>query len=120
MLTTKQLFSRRRSRNRAAIAKVSAGRPRLSVHRSGKNIYAQVIDDKRGVTIASASSLEKELRSSLKSGANVEAASAVGKLVAERATKQGVSSVVFDRGGFIYHGRVRALADAAREAGLEF
>ena len=120
MLTSKQLFSRRRSRNRTALAKVSAGRPRLSVHRSGKNIYAQIIDDKRGVTIASASTLEKDLRGSLKSGANVEAASVVGKLLAERATKQGVSNVVFARGGFIYHGRVRALAEAAREAGLEF
>lgn len=118
MLTTNQLFSRRRSRNRTALARVSGGRPRLSVHRSGKNIYAQIIDDKRGVTIASASTLEKDLRS--KSGGNIEAASAVGKLVAERATKQGVSSVVFDRGGYIYHGRVKALADAAREAGLEF
>ena len=120
MLTSKQLFTRRRSRNRTALAKVAAGRPWLSVHRSVKNIYAQIIDDARGMTLASASSLERDLRGSLKSGANIEAASAVGKLVAERATKQGISSVVFDRGGFIYHGRVRALAEAAREAGLKF
>ena len=120
MLTSKQLFSRRRSRNRTALAKVSTGRPQLSVHRSGKNIYAQIIDDKRGVTIASASTLEKDLRGSLKSGANVEAALSSASCLLERAAKPGVSNVVFDRGGFIYHGRVRALAEAAREAGLEF
>lgn len=120
MLTTNQLFSRRRSRTRSALSRVANGRPRLSVHRSGKNIYAQIIDDQNGVTLASASTLEKDLRGNLKSGSNIEAASAVGKLVAERASKQGISSVVFDRGGYIYHGRVRALAEAAREAGLEF
>ncbi len=94
--------------------------PRLAVHRSGKHIYAQVIDDARSVTLASASSLDKELRASLKTGANLEAAQKVGTLVAERAQKAGVKNVVFDRGGFLYHGRIAALADAAREAGLQF
>jgi large subunit ribosomal protein L18 len=90
------------------------------VHLSSKNIYAQIIDDKSGVTIVSASTLDKDLRSSIKSGANMDAATTIGKLVAERAMQKGISNVVFDRGGFIYHGRVRALADAAREAGLKF
>ena len=93
-------------------------RPRLAVHRSGKNIYAQVIDDVRAVTLASASSLDKDLRS--QSGANMEAARKVGELLAKRAQEAGISSVVFDRGGFLYHGRIAALADAAREAGLAF
>lgn len=112
------LFARRRMRNRTQIRKKSSGRPRLSVHRSGKHIYAQVIDDAKGVTVAAASTLEKGLKA--KSGANVEAASAVGKLIAERARKAGVGEVVFDRGGFLYHGRVKALAEAAREGGLQF
>lgn len=94
--------------------------PRLAVHRSGKHIYAQVIDDTRAVTLASASTLDKEIREGIKSGANLEAAQKVGTLVANRAKKAGVSVVVFDRGGFLYHGRIAALADAAREAGLEF
>jgi large subunit ribosomal protein L18 len=93
-------------------------RPRLSVHRTGKQIYAQVIDDIKGVTLASASSLDKDLK--LKSGSNVEAAQKVGKLVAERAKKAGVSAVQFDRGGYLYHGRVKAVAEGAREGGLEF
>jgi len=120
MFTSRELFIRRRRRNRASIAKLAGGKPRLSVHRSSKNIYAQIIDDNSGATIVAASTLDRELRGSLKSGANIAAASAIGKLVAERAMKQGISNVVFDRGGFIYHGRVRALADAAREAGLKF
>jgi len=120
MFTSRELFIRRRRRNRASIAKLGGGKPRLSVHRSSKNIYAQIIDDKSGATIASASSLDKDLRATIKSGANMDAASTIGKLVAERAMKQGISDVVFDRGGFIYHGRVRALAEAAREAGLKF
>ena len=95
-----------------------AGRPRLSVHRSGKHIYAQVIDDAQGRTIASASTLEKDVRGT--SGANVDAATLVGKRVAEAAKQAGVTRVVFDRGGFLFHGRVKALAEAAREAGLEF
>ena len=98
----------------------STGRARLSVHRSSKHIYAQVIDDAEGKTLAAASTLEKDLKSSLKTGADKAAAAAVGKLIAERAIKAGVKDVVFDRGGYIYHGRVKALADAAREGGLNF
>ncbi|MCO6419450.1 50S ribosomal protein L18 [Siccirubricoccus sp. KC 17139] len=98
----------------------SGGRPRLSVFRSGKHIYAQVIDDAQGRTLASASSLEKELRESLKTGADKNAASVVGKRLAERALAAGISLVVFDRGPYLYHGRVKALADAAREGGLSF
>ena len=93
-------------------------RPRLSIHRTNKQIYCQVIDDLRGVTLASASSLEKDL--GLKNGGNIEAAQKIGKLVAERAKKAGVSKVLFDRGAFLYHGRVKALADGARDGGLEF
>ncbi|MAE50316.1 MAG: 50S ribosomal protein L18 [Micavibrio sp.] len=95
-------------------------RPRLSVFRSGKQIYAQVIDDIKGVTLASASTLDKDLREKLKSGSNAAAASEVGKLIAARAKKVGVEKIVFDRGRFVYHGRVKALADGAREGGLEF
>ncbi len=95
-------------------------RPRLSVYRSGKQIYAQVICDIRGVTLAAASTLDKELREKLKSGATKDAATEVGKLVAERAKKAGVEKIVFDRGRYLYHGRVKALADGAREGGLEF
>jgi len=120
MLTPKQLFDRRKRRQRFKLASTNSGRPRLSVHRSGKNIYAQVIDDKAGRTLASASTLEKTFREGGSTGANVEAAKTVGQLIAERATKAGVSEVVFDRGGYIYHGRVKALADAAREGGLKF
>jgi large subunit ribosomal protein L18 len=90
------------------------------VHRSSKHIYAQVIDDEQGVTLASASSIEKTSRESLKTGASVDAAKAVGKLIAERAKEKGVKDVIFDRGSYLYHGRVKALADAAREAGLNF
>lgn len=95
-------------------------RPRLSVHRTGKQIYAQIIDDIKGVTLASASTVDKDLREKLKTGANVEAAAEVGKLVAERAKKAGVEKIVFDRGSYLYHGRVKALADGAREGGLVF
>ena len=95
-------------------------RPRLAVYRSGKHIYAQIIDDVRAVTLASASSNDKDLRGDIKSGANLDAAERVGQAVAERAKKAGVTADVFDRGGFLYHGRIKALADAAREAGLEF
>lgn len=114
------LFERRRSRVRYALKKKSEGRARLSVFRSSKHIYAQVIDDVQGVTLAAASTLDKDLRESLKTGADKAAAEAVGKLVAERAVAAGVKEVVFDRGGYIYHGRVKALADAAREGGLSF
>ena len=112
------LFDRRRRRVRSALRARSAGKPRLSVHRSGRHIYAQVIDDLAGKTIAAASSLDKDLKG--KTGATRQGAAAVGKALAERAKKAGVSSVVFDRGGFLFHGRVKALADAAREGGLEF
>ena len=112
------LFERRRRRVRTALRGVSAGKPRLSVHRSGQHIYAQVIDDTAGKTVASASSLDKDLKG--KTGATKDSAAAVGKALAERAKKAGVSRVVFDRGGFLFHGRVKALADAAREGGLEF
>ncbi len=112
------LFDRRRRRVRSALRARSAGKPRLSVHRSGRHIYAQVIDDAAGKTIAAASTLDKDLRG--KTAATREGAAAVGKSVAERAKAAGVSQVVFDRGGFLFHGRVKALADAAREGGLEF
>jgi len=112
------LFEKRRRRNRTTLKARAGGRPRLSVHRSGKHIYAQVIDDEAGKTVAAASTLEKGVRD--KSGANVAAATEVGKRVAEAAKAAGVTQVVFDRGGFLFHGRVKALAEAAREAGLEF
>jgi large subunit ribosomal protein L18 len=111
---------RRQERVRRAIRAHAFGRPRLSVFRSSEQIYAQVIDDEKGVTIVAASSLEKENRASLKTGANIEAARHVGKQIAERAIKAGVSRVVFDRGGYMFHGRVKALAEAAREGGLDF
>jgi len=118
MATVKARTQRRKGVVRKSIQKAAYGRARLHVHRSGKHIYAQVIDDVKGATLASASSLEKDMRS--KSGANVDAAKAVGKLVAERAVQKGVKDVVFDRGGFRYHGRIKAVGDAAREAGLNF
>jgi large subunit ribosomal protein L18 len=114
------LTERRRARLRYQIRQKSGGRPRLSVFRSGKHIYAQVIDDKGGRTVAAASSLEKAMREALKTGADKDAATAVGKLVAERALAAGIVEVVFDRGPYIYHGRVKALAEAAREGGLSF
>ena len=112
----------RERRHRRVRAKVNgtSQRPRLNVFRSTAHIYAQVIDDAAGKTIASASTLEKDVKSSLKTGADKSAAAAVGKLVAERALKAGVKAVVFDRGAYLYHGRVKALADAAREGGLQF
>jgi large subunit ribosomal protein L18 len=109
------LFERRRRRVRTAIKSRSGDRPRLSVHRTGKHIYAQVIDDKDGRTLAAASTLGAQA-----SGANLDAATQVGKDIAAAAQKAGVTTVVFDRGGFLFHGRVKALADAAREGGLEF
>jgi large subunit ribosomal protein L18 len=111
---------RRRDRVRHQLRVKSVGRPRLTVFRSGLNIYAQVIDDNRGVTLAAASSLDKDVKGQLKTGANVDAAKAVGKLVAERAVAAGIKEVVFDRGSYMFHGRVKALADAAREGGLSF
>jgi len=111
---------RRKARVRRAIKAAANGRMRLSVHRSSKHIYAQVIDDTKGVTLVSASTLEKAQRESGKTGADIAAAKIVGKLVAERAAQKGIKNVVFDRGGYIYHGRIKALADAAREGGLSF
>ena len=120
MSTHNKLFQKRRARVRRSLKGRAEGRMRLSVHRSGQHIYAQVIDDVAGKTLAAASSLEKDMRTSLKTGADKTAAAAVGKLVAERAVKAGIKDVVFDRGGFIFHGRVKALADAARAGGLQF
>ncbi len=120
MLNTKELFARRASRVRYALKKKSDGLVRLSVFRSNLHIYAQVIDDNKGHTLSSASTKDKALVASLKKGANIEAAKAVGKLVGERALAAGITEVVFDRGGYRFHGRVKALADGAREAGLKF
>jgi large subunit ribosomal protein L18 len=120
MLTTKEQFERRQERTRIQIRKKGGGRPRLSVFRSSKHIYAQIIDDAAGRTLAAASSKEEGLRGALKTGADKAAAEAVGKLIAERAKAAGVTAVVFDRGGYIFHGRVKALAEAAREGGLSF
>jgi large subunit ribosomal protein L18 len=112
--------ARRKQSVRLSLRRSASGRPRLSVFRSSKHIYAQVIDDLKGETLASASSLEKAMREAGNTGANIDAAKAVGKLLAKRAVKNGVTEVVFDRGGYLYHGRVKALADAARESGLSF
>ena len=113
-------LDRRKARVRRALRAAANGRPRLSVFRSSEQVYVQVIDDAAGKTLAAASSLDKDLRTGLKTGADVSAAQAVGKLVAERAKAAGVTQVIFDRSGYLYHGRVKALADAAREGGLEF
>ena len=118
--TLKSKAARRKGRVRTALRRVAYGRPRLSVFRSSEHIYAQVIDDEAGRTVAAASSLDKDLRETLKTGADVAAAAEVGRLVAERARAAGVEQVVFDRGGYLFHGRVKALADAAREGGLSF
>jgi large subunit ribosomal protein L18 len=120
MAKFKNSTERRRARVRRAVKAAGRGRPRLSVFRSSKHIYAQIIDDLKGGTLAAASSIEKTMRDGRKTGANIDAAKAVGKLVAERAVEKGVTDVVFDRGSYLYHGRVKALADAAREAGLKF
>ena len=120
MLKTKELFERRKERTLFKVRKLANGRPRLSVFRSSKQIYAQIIDDQAGRTLAAASSIDKDLKGKLKTGATVEAASEVGKLLAARAKDAGVEVVVFDRGGYKFHGRVKALADAARESGLTF
>ena len=112
-------MERRQGRVRGALRRAAHGRKRLSVFRSSKHIYAQVNDD-AGATVVAASSIEKPTRGDLKTGANIEAAKTVGKLIAERAKEKGIKDVIFDRGGYLYHGRVKALADAAREAGLNF
>ena len=116
----KALFARRQERNRLAIRKKSGGRVRLSVFRSGKHIYAQLIDDSKGVTLASASSLDKDVKGKVKSTSTVEAAKSVGEAIAKKAKDAKVKEVVFDRSGYLFHGRVKALADAAREHGLSF
>jgi large subunit ribosomal protein L18 len=115
-----KLFARRQERTRRNLRQRANGRPRLSVFRSSKHIYAQIIDDVQGRTLVAASSLDKELRSKLRTGADKAAAAEVGRVIADKAKAQGVNRVVFDRGGYLYHGRVKALADAAREAGLDF
>jgi large subunit ribosomal protein L18 len=120
MLSSRKLFDRRKRRNRYNLRRSAKGKLRLSIFRSNLHIYAQVIDDESGNTVAAASSADKDLRETLKVGGNKDAAGAVGKLIAERAKKAGVSVVVFDRGGYAYHGRVKALAEAAREGGLAF
>ncbi len=120
MASKLDLEARRRRRLRFQLKLKSGGRARLSVFRSGKHIYAQVIDDQAGRTVAAASTIEKAMREGLKTGADRDAATAVGKLVAERAIAAGVTEVVFDRGPYLYHGRVKALADGAREGGLSF
>ena len=112
------LFEKRRQRVRTSLRKRGGDKPRLSVHRSGKHIYAQIINDGDGRTVAAASTLDKDVRANAK--ANVESAQDVGRRIAERAKAAGVTRVIFDRGGFLFHGRVKALADAAREGGLEF
>ncbi len=117
---SENLFQRRRRRVRHGLRSKGSVRPRLSVFRSGKHIYAQVIDDTKGHTVAAASSADADLKGKLKTGADKAAAAEVGKLIAARAIDAGVKQVVFDRGGYLFHGRVKALADAAREGGLAF
>ena len=120
MASSKKLSDRRAKRTRLKIRKQVGNRLRLSVFRSGKHIYAQVINDSEGKTVAAASTLEKDMRDEVKKSSSVDAAGTIGKLVAERAVAQGIKEVVFDRGGYRYHGRVKALAEAAREGGLTF
>lgn len=119
-LSLRQQAQRRTERTRRRLKAVANGRLRLSVHRSDKNISAQIIDDEKGITLVSASTLEKDVLGGAKTGADTSAAAQVGKILAERAKQAGVEDVVFDRGGYMFHGRVKALADAAREGGLKF
>jgi large subunit ribosomal protein L18 len=120
MATVADRTARRTAKVRRNVRRAAGDRARLSVFRSSKHIYAQVIDDVKGETLVSASSLEKEVRGGAKTGANIASAKAIGRLVAERATAKGIKNVVFDRGGYLFHGRIKALADAAREGGLNF
>jgi large subunit ribosomal protein L18 len=120
MLLKKDLFERRKRRSRIRLRRLGSGRPRLSVFRSGKHIYAQIIDDGQGKVVASASSLEIDVRSEMKNGADKVAAGRIGKTIAERSLAAGVTNVIFDRGAYKYHGRVKALAEGAREGGLNF
>ena len=119
-MNSRKLFQRRKRRNRYNLKRRAIGKPRLSVFRSSKHIHVQVIDDADGRTVVAASTVDKDLRGKFKTGATVEAATAIGKEIADRASKAGVSDVVFDRGGYNYHGRIKALAEAAREGGLKF
>lgn len=119
-IKSKQLFDRRKERNRITLRKRGSGRVRLSVFRSGKHIYAQLIDDSKGETLAAASSLDAEIKGKVKSTSTIDAAKSVGELIAKKAGQANVKEVVFDRGGYLFHGRVKALADAAREHGLQF
>ena len=120
MKSSRDKLNRRAQRTRTRLKKLSNGRPRLTVARSHKNISAQVIDDEKGVTLAAASTLEADIKKALKTGGDAAAAAKVGAMLAERAKKAGIEDVVFDRGGYMFHGRVKALADAAREGGLKF
>lgn len=120
MAQKETLFERRQRRVRYTVKKHANGKPRLSVHRSSKHIAVQLIDDIKGTTLVSASSLDKDLKGKIKTGANIDAAKKVGELIAKRAKEKKIKDVVFDRGGYLFHGRVKALADAAREAGLQF
>ncbi len=120
MSSNKTVLKKRRHRVRKALRLNENTRPRLSVHRTGRNIYAQIIDDTTAVTLASASTMDKELKGKLKNGGDVEAAIEVGNAIAQKAEKAGIKKIVFDRGAYVYHGRIKALADAAREGGLEF
>ena len=120
MLSSRQMFEKRRARNRNSLRRNANGQPRLSVHRSSRHIYAQIIDDVEGRTVAAASSLEASVGGPGKPASNCEAAQSVGRLIGERAKEKGIEEVVFDRGSFRYHGRIAALADAAREQGLKF
>ena len=120
MNNSMSLHNRRKSRNRKALKIKAFGKLRLTVFRSSKHIYGQIIDDNKGITVASASSLETKIKKQFKNCGNKEAATSVGKLIAEKALTQGIKKVVFDRGGYIYHGRVKNLAEAAREGGLIF
>ncbi|MEL6324952.1 MAG: 50S ribosomal protein L18 [Pseudomonadota bacterium] len=120
MKSPREKYHRRAQRVRTRLKKLANGRPRLSVARSHKNISAQIIDDEKGLTLAAASTLEPDFRKSTPNGSDTSAAAAVGKLIAERAKEAGVEDVIFDRGGYLFHGRVKALAEAARESGLKF
>jgi len=120
MTNSMSLHEKRKKRNRASLRKKSIGKLRLSVYKSSKHIYGQIIDDKEGITLTSASSLEGEIKKQYKNCGNKEVAGVVGKLIAEKAIKKGITNVVFDRGGYVYHGRVKTLAEAARDSGLKF
>ena len=120
MTNSMSLHEKRKKRNRTSLRKKSLGKLRLSVYKSSKHIYGQIIDDNEGITLTSASSLEGEIKKQYKNCGNKEVASVVGKLIAEKAIKKGITNVVFDRGGYVYHGRVKTLAEAARDSGLKF